>query len=89
MLKLSTFKLAKGYWSDKQKHLTLVDTHSLEESNADHVICYLWGKDYHDDALKFFAHSYKLLLNYFDGDASKFCVVRNCEFCNFVYVIHV
>ena len=89
MLKLSTFKLKKGYHSNKQKHLTLVDTHSLEASNADHVLLDLWAKDYHDDALKFFTHSYKLLLNYFDGDASKFHVVRVEEFCEAVYVIHV
>ena len=88
MLKLSKFKLEKGYWSDKDSQLTLVETEALNENNKDKVlldVTWFW----HEDGMRFFVESYNLLLNYFEGDATKFHVVRNYEFSNYVWVIHV
>ena len=89
MLKLSKFKLEKGYWSDKDSQLTLVETEDLNENNKDKVLLDLFGWDWHSDAMNFFVESYNLLLNYFEGDSTKFHVVRNYEYCNYIYVIHV
>ena len=89
MLKLSKFKLSEGYSYYDHSKITLIKTEKLTLKNKDKVCLDLFGWDWHEDAMKFFAGSYELLLDYFDGDASKFCVVRNYEFCNYIYVIHV
>lgn len=89
MLKISKFKLKKGYWSDKKSQLKLVDTETLDFYNKDKVLLDLYSYSWHEDAMKFFVETYNLLLNYFDGDATKFHVVANDEFCDYVWVIHV
>lgn len=90
MLKISKFKLNEGYWADKKSDLTLVNTDSLDFYNKDKVLLDLWSCDWHEDGLKFFeGEAYKLLLDYFEGKAENFCVVRNYEFSEFVWVIHV
>lgn len=90
MLKLSIFKLNGGFEAQHASDLTLLDTEALQRYNADKVLLDYWSKGWHDDGLKFFGgEGYNLLLNYFDGDATKFHVVANDEFCEQVYVIHV
>ena len=88
MLKLSKFKLSEGYSYYDHSKITLIKTEKLTLKNKDKVmldVTWFW----HEDAMKFFEGSYELLLDYFDGKAENFCVVRNYEFCDYVCVIHV